>query len=183
MQTTVVGTIGLAALCALCSVAYAQQPTLAFSQTAGCPVAQPTSTSIGSTDSAAARADTARPVEATNRGQPDIVLLVGFSADELTFHSQPRASIRLCWGSDSLHIIERRNLPSPVVAGTTYRNVYIAAELRAYLNPECMVQRLGVGSPSAAADSSCATIGITTPSRAPVRPPSGTTPSISRRSQ
>jgi hypothetical protein len=141
---------------------------LSVTQNAGCPtpvLASPVNSADG--DTTAARATVTSPDSAgrasSNNSKPDIVLLVAFSADELRFNSQPDARIRFCWGGDSLHIVERRNLPSPVVAGTTYRNVFIAAELRAYLNAECLSQRLGVSSPEPVqSGSACATMGLNT---------------------
>jgi len=42
-------------------------------------------------------------------------------------------------------VVQRDNLPSPVVAGTTYRNVYIAVEIIGRVNAECLANQLGVG--------------------------------------
>jgi hypothetical protein len=44
-------------------------------------------------------------------------------------------------------VVQRDNLPSPVVPGTTYRNVYIAVELLGRINAECLADRIGVGGP------------------------------------
>jgi hypothetical protein len=41
--------------------------------------------------------------------------------------------------------VQRDNLPSPVVPGTTYRNVYIAVELVGRINAECLANMIGVG--------------------------------------
>lgn len=133
---------------------------LTVTQTSGCPAPALAGPETG--DTAAVRDTTARG--SSRAGQPDVVLLVAFSADELRFNTQPDARIRFCWGGDSLHIVERRNLPSPVVAGTTYRNVFIAAELRAYLNAECLSQRLGVTDSTGALKPgiSCAGLGLNT---------------------
>jgi hypothetical protein len=112
---------------------------------------------------ASVQSDTTGPAAANATQKPDVLLLVSFSADELRFNSAPDASIRFCWGGDSLRVVERRNLPSPVVGGTTYRNVYIAAELRAYLNPECLTRALGLSTSalSPGGDPACAALGIT----------------------
>src|SRR5204863_6305794 len=61
--------------------------------------------------------------------------------------SQPHVRVRLCWGGDTVRVVQRDNLPSPVVAGTTYRNVYIAVELIGRVNAECLADRIGVGNP------------------------------------
>lgn len=145
-------------------------------QSSGCPApvlarAEP----LERADTSAARVGTTGADSAgrtaSSTGRADVVLLVAFSADELRFNSQPDARIRFCWGGDSLHVVERKNLPSPVVAGTTYRNVFIAAELRAYLNAECLSERLGFSGSTAQSqpDSLCAVLGLTT-SGAAARP-------------
>src|SRR5437868_5906050 len=101
-------------------------------------------------------------------GPADIMLLVGVHADLVRFGSQPHVRVRLCWGGDTLRVVQRDNLPSPVVPGTTYRNVYIAVELIGRVNAECLANRIGVGpaqrsasQPSASqpATSSCAFLG------------------------
>jgi hypothetical protein len=61
------------------------------------------------------------------------------------FAKQPNVRVRLCWGGDTLRVIQRDNLPSPIVPGTTYRNVYVAVELVGRLNGECLANILGVG--------------------------------------
>src|ERR671928_4165 len=78
-------------------------------------------------------------------GNPTIHLLVGVHADQLTFAKQPNVRVRLCWGGDTLRVVQRTNLPSPVVAGTTYRNVYVAGELIGGLKAECLSNAIGVG--------------------------------------
>jgi hypothetical protein len=50
--------------------------------------------------------------------------------------------VRLCGGLDSVHVVERRNLPDPVVAGHTYRDVYVAVEIFGRLNADCIVAAL-----------------------------------------
>ena len=111
-------------------------------------------THIGPTDSARrardtsarARTDTAGfGVGGARTGPADVLLLVGVHADEVRFASQPRVRVRLCWGGDTVRVIQRDNLPSPVVPGTTYRNVYIAVELLGRINAECLAERIGVG--------------------------------------
>ena len=48
-------------------------------------------------------------------------------------------------GATRVRVVQRDNLPSPVVAGTTYRNVYVAVELVGRVNAECLSNMLGVG--------------------------------------
>ena len=106
----------------------------------------------------------------------------------------PHLRVRLCWGGDTLRVVQRDNLPSPVVPGTTYRNVYIAVELIGRLNAECLANVIGVGParqvgqptnvPAAAAGrasssaGSCAFLGGSAGTGANPRPP--TTPLRSR---
>ena len=104
------------------------------------------STSRGRDTSSRARTDTAAfGVGGARTGAADVLLLVGVHADEVRFASQPRVRVRLCWGGDTVRVVQRDNLPSPVVPGTTYRNVYIAVELLGRINAECLAERIGVG--------------------------------------
>jgi hypothetical protein len=80
-------------------------------------------------------------------GAADVMLLVGVHADEVRFAKQPHLRVRLCWGGDTLRVVQRTNLPSPIVPGTTYRNVYVAVELIGRVNAECLAERIGVGAP------------------------------------
>ena len=96
-----------------------------------------------SRDTARARRDTASVgVGGAQTGEPDIIFTAAVQANEVRFASQPRVRVRLCWGGDTLRVVQRQNIPSPVVAGTTYRNVYVAVELLGRLNAECLVDRI-----------------------------------------
>ena len=115
-------------------------------------------THLGPTDSAARSRDTTTRTKADSasfgiggarNGAADVILLVGAHADQVTFAKQPNLRVRLCWGGDTVRVVQRDNLPSPVVAGTTYRNVYIAVELVGRVNAECLADRLGVGTNAA----------------------------------
>ena len=83
----------------------------------------------------------------TGATNPTVHLIVGVQADQVTFAKQPQVRVRLCWGGDTLRVVQRTNLPSPVVAGTTYRNVYVAVELIGRLNGQCLSNAIGVGNP------------------------------------
>lgn len=105
--------------------------------------------------SARARQDTSRrnrtdtaafQIGGARTGPPDIILWAAVHADEVRFAKQPQVRVRLCWGGDTLRVVQRENIPSPVVAGTTYRNVYIAVELVGRLNAECLANVIGVRS-------------------------------------
>jgi hypothetical protein len=95
------------------------------------------STAPDSTGTAAraAQSDTAHPA---------IRILVSASANELTFVGSPKVCVRLTGAAslDSVHVLARRNLPSPVVSGTTYRNVYVALEILGRLNADCITRRI-----------------------------------------
>jgi len=72
----------------------------------------------------------------------DVVIYAAASAREVTFATQPDIHVTLCGGLDSIHVLDRRNLPSPVVAGTTYRDVFVAVQIFGRLNAECLTQTL-----------------------------------------
>jgi hypothetical protein len=92
------------------------------------------------------RADSASfGIGGAKNGAADVLLLVGVHADEVKFAAQPHLRVRFCWGGDTLRVVQRDNLPSPIVPGTTYRNVYIAVELVGRVNAECLANQLGVG--------------------------------------
>src|SRR3954464_10693281 len=115
-------------------------------------------THLGPTDSTSRSRDTTPRTRADSasfgiggarNGAADVILLVGVHADQVTFAKQPHLRVRLCFGGDTVRVIQRDNLPSPVVAGTTYRNVYVAVELIGRVNAECLADRLGVGNNAA----------------------------------
>lgn len=61
--------------------------------------------------------------------QRDIILLADVSARSVEVRSQPRIEVRLCGGLDSVRVLERRNLPERVTAGTTYRDVFVSVAI------------------------------------------------------
>ena len=72
-----------------------------------------------------------------------IVLRAEASAREVRFARQPQIRVRLCGGVlDSVHVVERRNLPDPVQPGVTYRDVFIAVEILGHLRAQCLVDRI-----------------------------------------
>ena len=109
----------------------------------------------------------------TTSRKPAIILRASAAVRELRFASQPRIVVRLCGGTfDSVRVVERRNLPSPVVAGTTYRDVYVAVEILGHLDAACIASTLTGGGTGRAAgpcaslsfsDSAGATRGTSTP--------------------
>lgn len=113
------------------------------------------------------RSDTASfAVGGARNGAADIILRVGVHADEVRFAKQPNVRVRLCWGGDTVRVVQRDNLPSPVVAGTTYRNVYVAVELVGRLNAECLSNMIGVGNNSRTSAPARANAAASTPNAA-----------------
>ncbi|HLA13793.1 MAG TPA: hypothetical protein VJZ25_02105, partial [Gemmatimonadaceae bacterium] len=124
-------------------------PAAAMAQTCAALLAETTAPAVDATtteparDTSVPRRDTASvSVGGAQTGDPDIILTAAVQANEVRFASQPRVRVRLCWGGDTLRVVQRQNIPSPVVAGTTYRNVYVAVELLGRLNAECLVERI-----------------------------------------
>jgi hypothetical protein len=119
-------------------------PVTQTSQTcAGLLADDPAPRAMPAPDSARPRSDTvAAGIGGARTGAADILLLASVQANEVRFATQPRVRVRLCWAGDTLTVVRRDNLPTPVVAGTTYRNVFVAVELLGRLNAECLLDRL-----------------------------------------
>jgi hypothetical protein len=150
---------GALCICAASRMASAQATAAARTDSPTCAARlsndSSTGTHLGPTDSAARSRDTTTRTRADSasfgiggarNGAADVILLVGVHADQVTFAKQPHLRVRLCFGGDTVRVVQRDNLPSPVVAGTTYRNVYVAVELIGRVNAECLADRLGVSS-------------------------------------
>jgi hypothetical protein len=157
-KTYAVSAYAFVCLIPLVSLANAQAPVASDASATTCAaILADNTTGVGLTDSSSApvrnadtttrsRSDTASfGVGRGRTGAADIILRVGVHADEVRFAKQPNVRVRLCWGGDTLRVVQRENLPSPIVAGTTYRNVYVAVELVGRLNGECLANILGVG--------------------------------------
>jgi hypothetical protein len=105
-------------------------------------------------------------------GGADVVLMASVSAREVRFQSQPRISVRLCGGLDSVRVVERRNLPERIVPGVTYRDVYVAVEILGHVYADCLRAELaGEGRTSPCAAASVRTMRGDTARAAPRRPP------------
>lgn len=91
---------------------------------------------------------------------PDIVLLASVHADQVRFASKPDIRVRLCWGGDSVRIVERTNLPSPVVPGTTYRDVFINLEILGHVNAACIASRITGTAADSSARGSCGGLAV-----------------------
>jgi len=119
-------------------------------------VERPVPTARDSTSGRSTVADSSRPRAA-------VVLFAAASAREVTFNSAPEVRVRLCGGMDSLHVVERRNLPDPVVVGHTYRDVYVAVEIFGRVNADCIVASLtGAPRDSTGQRNACASLAIGT---------------------
>jgi hypothetical protein len=98
---------------------------------------------------------------------PAIILRASASAREVRFAAQPQIVVRLCGGvTDSVRVVERRNLPERIQPGTTYRDVYVAVEILGHLNAQCVASRIGVA-PAGATGDPCASITVRDTARAP----------------
>jgi len=98
-----------------------------------------TSLTVPAAADSAARRPSSRPDTTKSAA---VILFAAASAREITFAKQPEIRVRLCGGLDSIHVVERRNLPNPVVTGHTYRDVYVAVEIFGRLNADCIVAAL-----------------------------------------
>jgi hypothetical protein len=136
----------------------------AQSADSGCAVRSNT-TSVTRPDSSTRAA--AGPVAATNAA---VVILAEAQAAEVTFAKQPQLSVRLCGGLDSVHVLERRNLPTPVVVGRTYRDVYVAVEIFGRVNADCITAALR-STPADSAGRRNACVGLDLTSSSGKRPP------------
>jgi hypothetical protein len=98
-----------------------------------------------------------------------IRLIASVSADEVRFERSPIVCVKLSGDAqlDSVHVLARRNLATPVVRGTTYRDVYVAVEILGRLNADCIAGRITGTRPSVAGSDStsaarCASLGVRT---------------------
>jgi hypothetical protein len=136
-------------------------PGIPASQTcAGLLADDPAPRATPSPDRARPPGDTiAASIGGARTGAPDILLIASIQANEVRFATQPRVRVRLCWAGDTLTVVRRDNLPTPVVAGTTYRNVFVAVELLGRLNAECLMDRISTRSPADRARGDSANLG------------------------
>jgi hypothetical protein len=89
------------------------------------------------------------------------------------FARQPKICVKLSGDVrlDSVRVVGRRNLASPVVSGTTYRDIYVAVEILGHLNAECISAR--ITGAAATGQGPCASLGVrdTTAGRRSGAPP------------
>lgn len=125
------------------TVALLLSPNVADAQ-AGAPDSLPCAARLDAASPNPADSATGRQAVAggTLQSPASVILLAAASAREITFAKQPEIRVRLCGGLDSVRVVERRNLPNPVVVGRTYRDVYVAVEVFGRLNADCIVAAL-----------------------------------------
>lgn len=153
------------------SVAAQAAPEGDFACPSGAPAARDSATSAVARDNApridsVARAGSFVTSPRSEGANPTIVVLAAAQVREVRFAKQPQVLVRLCGAaSDSVRVIERRNLPDPIQPGTTYRDVYIAVEIIGKLNADCIARRItgqadagGVCASLSARDSTAASI-------------------------
>jgi hypothetical protein len=130
-------------------------PTAARAQVAGVTPAPPSAcVAAAGPESAAARPGA--PLQPTPRDAaraataPTVVLLAAVQADEVRFDKQPKICVTLHGDVrlDSVRVTGRRNITSPVVRGTTYRDVYVSVEILGHLNAECISARITGATPA-----------------------------------
>lgn len=152
-------TLLLAAAAAAPSRAQGTEPSACVSAT-GPDVRQGTSDSGVARRSMMARADSSArlPGDSARPAHPTVRLLASVQAQEVRFARQPKICVQMRGDArlDSVRVVERRNIRSPVSVGTTYRNVYVAVEILGHLNARCIASRI-TGQQT---DSTCAPLGI-----------------------
>jgi len=127
--------------------AHAQNAELSACVSATGPDVSPAATdSAVSRSSMLQRADSSARVQKAPAGaaNPTVRLLASVSANEVRVARQPKICVTLRGDAtlDSVHVVARRNIQSPVAVGTTYRNVYVAVEILGHLNAECISARI-----------------------------------------
>ena len=77
---------------------------------------------------------------------PDVVIAASAQVRELRFESRPeiRVGVAGCPGGDAVRVVERRNLPDPVLPGVTYRDVFVSVEILGHLQVECLLRGLNL---------------------------------------
>src|SRR4051812_13998175 len=84
----------------------------------------------------------ARATSKADTGRVAVRIFAEASAREIHFAKQPELHVRLAGGLDSIHVLERRNLPSPIAVGRTYRDVYVAVEIFGRVDADCITRQL-----------------------------------------
>ncbi len=140
--------VSLALTCVIAAIAAGARDARAQSAATGAgSAAEPSCVSASGPDAGPSTADSAsaRTHAAAAAGDhADVVLFASMSADEVRFAAPPKICVKLRGDVrlDSLRVVGRRNITSPVVSGTSYRNVYVAVELLGHVNAECIAARI-----------------------------------------
>lgn len=126
------------------------------------PAAAPRTAALAPTDSGASAAR--RPTTPSrDTGHVALRILASATAADVRFVGSPRVCVLLTGDVklDSVHVLGRRNIASPVVSGTSYRDVYVAVEILGRLNAECISARITGQAGGDAGRASCASLGAT----------------------
>jgi hypothetical protein len=123
---------------------------------------------INPPDSLASKPSESAPAgsAAFSKDVPDLRILASVTADEVHFAKQPKICVRLRGDArlDSVRVVGRRNLSSPVVSGTTYRNVYVAVEILGHIDASCIASRItGAPADTSAGKRPCASLEVKAP--------------------
>jgi hypothetical protein len=164
------GTLGALAMLASPRGARAQQQAAPVAGATPSACVRAAGPDVGPSSGGVARSpgDSARRIAAAARDTLPVAirLIASVSADEVRFERSPVVCVKLSGDAqlDSVHVLARRNLATPVVRGNTYRDVYVAVEILGRLNADCIAARI-TGAPSNAApgDSAaarCASLGV-----------------------
>lgn len=123
------------------------------------------------------RSDRATVGRADSAQHTTVALFAAVQAQEVRFARQPKICVKLRGDVrlDSVRVVGRRNITSPVVAGTTYRDVYVAVEILGRLNADCISARITGTAAGGAPGDACASLGLRD-STSVRRAPRGTPP-------
>ena len=113
-------------------------PALAFALTALAPAGAEAQCVLP--DSPAATCTDAVCPTPDSRATGDVRIYARMTAASLRFATQPRADVQPlgCVTGDTVRVLTRTNIPEPVVAGETYRDVEIAVEIVTSLHVICL---------------------------------------------
>jgi hypothetical protein len=158
-RSSALAAVGLALFAAPHSV-LAQDAAAVAAQPSACVAATGPDSGAGTPDSAI-RAAVPRSAS-DSAGRTALRLFAAVEAQEVRFEKQPKICVTLHGDArlDSVRVVGRRNLASPVVRGTTYRDIYVAVEILGHLKAECVSARITGAAPSAQASGACASLGV-----------------------
>ncbi len=176
VQTSHVASIAVLALIGVVDPVRAQ--AVAPTDTNACVAAIGPDVGPSSPDSALrGRSDRATVGRADSVQHTTVALFAAVQAQEVRFGRPPKICVKLRGDVrlDSVRVVGRRNITSPVVTGTTYRDVYVAVEILGRLNAECISARITGTAAGTGASGACASLGLRD-SASVRRVPQGTPP-------